>query len=136
MKDDVEIASSSELTFSIGTKNSEALKLCDGLIANYKRRSRDYRRFFRIFKYSSALLAISVIVLSSLSATQRIDQWIVPVVSGVSAFFAVLVSTSSAQELWILSRGIQRQFTAEKFLYLQSAGSYSKLDEEAKVRRF
>jgi hypothetical protein len=57
-------------------------------------------------------------------------------VSGLAALCISLLSATNSQDRWISSRATQQQLEAEQFLYLQSAGNYSALDEAAKVRLF
>src|SRR5215469_208722 len=73
------------LPSAIQKHSDEALKLCDHLMTDFKERADRHKRVFKVLKISSVSLAIAVTVLSTLSATQRIDQWIVPVVSGLAA---------------------------------------------------
>jgi len=111
----------------------DALKQCDELITHFKRKAREGKRVFQIFKYSSVVLTIIVTVLS---AIQGIQQWIIPVFSGLAVLATTMLSATNAQELWLESRTTQQKLTVERFLFLQDAGEYDKLGGPEKVQRF
>jgi hypothetical protein len=88
----------------------DALKQCDELIAHFKRKSREGKRVFQTFKYSSVILTIVVTVLSAIEGMQ---QWIIPVFSGLAVLATTMLSATNAQELWLESRTTQQQVTSE-----------------------
>ncbi len=125
-----------ELPPSLQQKRTEVLEKCDELLAHFKRKAKEHKRAFQLFKYSSIVLTISATIISALAALQSIASWIVPIITGLAAPSTTFLTVTNAQELWVHSRTVQQQLTAEKFLFEQRAGDYAKLDEEAKVRLF
>ena len=114
----------------------EALAFCDELAHDFKERADRHKRMFKLLRYSSVALAITVTIVSTLTATQGKYLWIVPIVSGISALCTTLLSATNSQERWVHSRGVEQQLKAEKFLYLQQADSYATSDEETNARLF
>jgi hypothetical protein len=113
-----------------------ALKECQKLIEHFHKKANKSKNLYRRLKYSSIALAVSVTVLSALSAVQQTFPWVVPVVSGLTALATALLGATNAQEIWVRSRTAEQQLTAEKFLYLQSAGRYANSSQGAKARLF
>jgi hypothetical protein len=114
-------------------RRTDALKQCDDLIDHFMRKAHEGKRVFQTFKYSSVILTIIVTVLS---AIREIQQWIIPVFSGLAVLTTTMLSATNAQELWLESRSTQQKLTVEKFLFLQDAGVYGNLNEREKVQRF
>jgi hypothetical protein len=113
-----------------------ALNECQGLINHFHKKAKKNKTLYRRLKYSSIVLAVSVTVLSALSVVQQTVPWILPVASGLTALATTLLGATNAQEIWVRSRATEQQLTAEKFLYLQAAGPYSKSDPDANARLF
>jgi hypothetical protein len=124
--EEAEEAASHEPLLSAAQKPAEdALHFCEELIRDFRTRADRHKRIFKLLRYLSITLAIAVTVVSTLTVTQRMLLWIVPLISALSALCTTLLSTTNSQERWIHSRGVQQQFEAERFLYLQRAGSYA-----------
>jgi hypothetical protein len=136
MKDSKSILPDEHLPSSQGKQMKDALALCDHLMQDFKDRADRHKRTFKLLRYASVALATVVTIVSTLAAIRGVYLWIVPVVSGLSALCTTLLSASNSQERWVHSRGVQQQLEAERFLYLQQAGAYATLDEEASVRLF
>ncbi len=117
-------------------QTKDALALCDELIQDFQDRADRHKRTFKLLRYASVALATIVTIVSTLTAIRGIYLWIVPVVSGLSALCTTLLSANNSQERWVHSRGVQQHLEAERFLYMQRAGGYATLDEEANVRLF
>lgn len=116
-------------------RRTDALKQCDDLIKHFKKKAHEGKRVFQTFKYSSVILTIIVTVLSAIQEIQQ-QQWIIPVFSGLAVLTTTMLSATNAQELWLESRGTQQKLTVERFLFLQDADEYVKLNETEKVQRF
>lgn len=114
----------------------DALALCDELIHDFKGRADRHKRVFKLLRNASVALAITVTVISTLTAAQGMYLWTVPVVSGFSALCTTLLSATNSQERWVHSRGVQQQLEVERFLYMQQADGYATSDEDANVRLF
>jgi len=136
MKDVKSNATNQQPPSSQEKQTKDALALCDELIRDFKDRADRHKRTFKLLRYASVALAVVVTIVSTLTAIRGIYLWIVPVVSGLSALCTTLLSANNSQERWVHSRGIQQQLEAERFLYLQQAGGYAALDEEANIRLF
>src|SRR6185312_14967568 len=136
MKDVKSIATNEQPPSSQEKQTQDALALCNELIQDFKDRADRHKRTFKLLRYASVALAAVVTIVATLTAISGIDLWIVPIVSGLSALCTTLLSANNSQERWVHSRGVQQQLEAERFLYLQHAGSYATLDEEANVRLF
>jgi hypothetical protein len=119
---------------SLQEKHERALSECDRLIGHFTARADRYKHLFKGLKYSSIILAIGVTVLAALPSNPM--PWTLPVVAGLAALCTTMLSATRAQELWVLSRNAQMHFQVEKFNYCQGVGSYSRLGDEDKVRRF
>lgn len=130
------IKTSEQPVMSHEKQKTEALTFCDELAHDFQERADRHKRTFKFLRYSSVVLAITVTVISTLTATQGKYLWIVPVVSGLSALCTTLLSATNSQERWVHSRGVEQQLKAEKFLYLQQADSYAASDEETNARLF
>src|SRR5258708_40220885 len=116
MKDTEDTLPGENHSSSVQEFANAALKLCNHLTTDFKSRADRHKRAFKFLKISSVSLAIAVTVLATLSATQRIDQWVVPVVSGFAALCTALLGATNAQERWVSSREIQQHLEAEQFL--------------------
>jgi hypothetical protein len=140
MRDNEKTPSNEQLPSPVNKQTSDALQFYDELIHDFKTRADRHKRTFKLLRYSSVSLAIAVTLVStlvlSLTATQEIYLWIIPILSGLSALSTTLLSATNSQERWVHSRGVQQQLEAEKFLYVQRAGRYATSDEEAQVRLF
>lgn len=137
MKDVKSITTNEQLPSSQEKQTKkDALALCDELIQDFKDRADRHKRTFKLLRYASVALASVVTIVSTLTAIRGIYLWIVPIVSGLSALCTTLLSANNSQERWVHSRGVQQQLEAERFLYMQQAGDYATLDEEANVRLF
>ena len=119
---------------SLQEKHEQALSECDRLIRHFKRLSDRNKYLFRGLKYSSIILTIGVTVLAAFPSNPV--PWTVPVVAGLAALCTTMLSATHAQELWVLSRNVQKNLQVEKFNYLQGIGSYSELRDKGKVHRF
>lgn len=71
-------------------RRGDALALCDELSRDFQERADRHKRTFQFLRYASVTLAITVTVISTLTATQGTYLWIVPVVSGLSALCTTL----------------------------------------------
>jgi Protein of unknown function (DUF4231) len=110
-----------------GSRDS-ALQKCDELFTHFDKRARRYKRSFTRYSYSSVALTVGVTVISALQAIYRPSlswQWILPVASGLAAFATTMVHATNAQELWLRARSMTQKLATERFLFLQSAGSYT-----------
>jgi hypothetical protein len=63
-------------------------------------------------------------------------EWIVPIISALAALSTTLLSQTTFQKTWVNARNVQQKLQSEKFLYLQDAGDYFKLETDEKTRRF
>ncbi len=140
MKEAEKNISHEQLPSPLPKQADDALHFCDELIHDFKARADRHKRIFKLLKYASVSLAILVTVistlLSALTTTPKEYLWIVPALSGLAALCTTLLSTTNSQERWVQSRGVQQQFEAERFLYLQQASRYATLDQEASARLF
>lgn len=118
---------------SLERRYADSLSECDRLITYFQKRARTGKRIVQPLRFLSVFLAILVTVLS---AIQGLYYWLLPVVSGLASLCTTWLNTSNASEFWMRSRDTQQQLEAEKFLFSQNAGPYSKLDEEDKLRLF
>jgi Protein of unknown function (DUF4231) len=140
MKEPGKDISNEELSSLFKKQVSDALHYYDELIQDFKVRADRHKRTFKLLRYSSVSLAIVATLVStlvlSLTTTQGVYLWIIPIFSGLSALSTTLLSTTNSQERWVHSRGVQQELEAERFLYSQHAGRYTGLDEKAKVQLF
>ncbi|MBW4420339.1 MAG: DUF4231 domain-containing protein [Myxacorys californica WJT36-NPBG1] len=123
---------------SLIQKHTEALEECDRLIQRFKHiADSDKRRFTRL-NQASVLLTFVVTILSTLAASKQLGvwEWIVPIISALAALSTTLLSQNTSQKTWVNARNVQQKLQSEKFLYLQDAGDYFKLEGEEKTRRF
>ena len=116
-----------------------ALEECERLVRHFAARAKKHKDVFLRYKHSSVALTVAVTVLAAL---QGIYQpvlswaWVLPVISGLAAFCTTMVHATNAQELWLRSRSMTQMLHAERFLFLQGAGSYSEQDEAKSVKLF
>jgi uncharacterized protein DUF4231 len=136
MNDAEKTPSNEQLPSPLQKQASDALQFYDKLIHDFKDRADRHKRTFKLLRYSSVSLAIAVTLGSTLTATQGVFLWVIPILSGLSALSTTLLSSTNSQERWVHSRGVQQQLEAEKFLYVQHAGRYATSDDEANVRLF
>jgi hypothetical protein len=140
MKDTEKSTSNEQFLTPLQKQASEALQFYEVLIQDFKTRADRPKRTFKFLRYSSVSLAITGTLVSSivlsLTATQGIYLWIIPVLSALTALSTTLLSATNSQERWVHSRGVEQQLEVEKFLYSQHAGKYATSDEEASVRLF
>ncbi len=140
MKEAEKTTSDKQLASPLHKQASDALQFCDELIHDFRARADRHKRLFKLLRYASVILAIVVTVvstlISALTTTPKEYLWIVPALSGLSALCTTLLSTTNSQERWVHSRGVQQQFEAEKFLFLQQASRYATSDQEANGRLF
>jgi len=122
------------VSLSLQEKHEQALKECDRLIGHFKTRADRNKYLFKGLKYFSIILTIGVTVLAALPSNPM--PWTVPVVAGLAALCATMLSATHAQEIWVLSRSTQKHLQIEKFHYCQGIASYSELSDEDKVRHF
>src|SRR6266702_1363544 len=115
MKDMKSITTNEYLPSPHEKSMSDALAFCDELARDFKERADRHKRTFKLLRYSSVALAITVTIISTLIATQGMYLWVVPVVSVLSALCTTLLSATNSQERWIHSRGVEQQLKAEKF---------------------
>ncbi len=125
------LAATSELT--VHEKRAHALAECARLIDHFETRARRGKRRFEWLRSATLVLTVA---LTTLAALERVPRLIVAIVSGVTALLAATLTASRPQELWLVSRGMQQQLTAERFLFEQGAGDYADRDEAARVRLF
>lgn len=128
-----------ELQYPLHQRQQDALAECDRLITYFQQEAAQHKRGWHRLRFFGIVLSVLTTVLSALAASQRLgeSEWVVPAVSGITTLFITLLSQTSAQKVWIRSRSIQQSLHTEKFLYLQSAGDYSRMvDEEAQIRHF
>jgi hypothetical protein len=106
-------------------KRHEALNECERLIQHFSKEASEHKRNFEPLKRLSISLILVVAVLSTLSASKKLDEWewIVPLISGLAALSTTLLSQTNSQKTWVHSRNVQQSLQVEKFLYLQDAGS-------------
>jgi Protein of unknown function (DUF4231) len=115
------------------------LQECDRLVKHFDDRAKKYKASFVRYKYSSVALTVGVTVISALQGIYQPSPfwaWLLPVVSGLAAFCTTMVHSANSQELWLRARSMTQRLTAERFLFLQDAGCYSKGEEADKVRLF
>jgi hypothetical protein len=130
--------SDSEIGSPLKSKREDILKECEKLITHFETKANGAKRTFQIFKYSSVGLTTSVAILSVLHST---DQWpqlkiLIPVVSSIAALATILLAVTNAQEHWIQSRSTQQKLVAERILFVQESGIYSKLSNIERVQKF
>jgi hypothetical protein len=106
-------ASTGQLPSPQEKRRGDALALCDELSRDFQERANRHKRTFKFLRYASVTFAITVTVISTLTATQGTYLWIVPVVSGLSALCTTLLSATNSQERWVHSRGVEQQLKAE-----------------------
>lgn len=115
-----------------------ALEECDKLFKHFDEQARRYKRTFARYKYSSIALTVGVTVVSALQAIYApsfVWQWILPVASGLAAFFTTMVHATNAQELWLRARSMTQKLATERFLFLQTADPYTG-DDTSDARLF
>ena len=120
-------------------KQQRALDECDSLQHEFVARANRNKLRYRTLQYMTIGLALATTALASLSAAQKLPRvtWLVPVSSALTALSTILLTQTSAQRTWILSRGVAQKLQAERFLYLQSSGQYARLpSEEAQLQHF
>lgn len=127
-----------ELQYPLHQRQQDALAECDRLIAQFQKAATQHKRGWQRLRFFGIVLAVLTTVLSALAASQRLGEveWVVPAVSGLATLFTTLLSQTSAQTIWMQSCCVQQSLHTEKFLYLQSAGDYASIDEEAQIRHF
>lgn len=127
-----------DLQRSLVQKHTEALKECDRLIQRFKYIADTDKRRFTHLNQVSVLLTFVVTILSTLAASKQLGvwEWVVPIISALAALSTTLLSQTTAQKTWINARNTQQKLQSEKFLYLQEAGNYFKLEEGEKIRQF
>jgi hypothetical protein len=114
-------------THQIADAHESALQEWDKLFKHFDERAIRYKKTFSRYKYSSLALTVGVTVISALQAIYTPSlawQWVLPVVSGLAAYFTTMVHATNAQELWLRARTMTHRLATERFLFLQSAGPY------------
>lgn len=107
--------------------HESALQECDRLFKHFDERATKHKKSFSRYKYSSVALTVGVTVISALQAIYTPSlawQWVLPVASGLAAYFTTMVHATNAQELWLRARTMTHRLAAERFLSLQSVGPY------------
>lgn len=119
-------------------RQKEALNECDRLIKHFDKEANEHKSNFKRLKKLSILLTLVVTFLSALTASGKLEhwEWIVPVVSSISALSTTLLTQTNSHKTWINSRNVGQKLRVEKFIYLQDSGQYTQLNEEDKVRFF
>lgn len=130
--------SNSALDVSLESKRKDILDECEAMIIHFEGKAHSAKRSYQIFKYSSVVLATSVAVLATV---QSIEQWpqlqiVIPIVSSIAALATTLLAVTNTQEHWIQARSTQQKLEAERILFTQEAGIYSKLGDTERVRKF
>lgn len=120
-------------------KQQQALDQCEHLRRDFARRADRHKRRYRVLQTISVGLAIATTALAALAASQKLTrvEWVVPLVSGLTALSTTFLTQTNAQRIWIHSRGVSQRFQAEQFLYLQGSGVYGKVrDDSERLKLF
>lgn len=94
MNETEKTASNEEVPTPLNKYVNNALQFYDDLIHDFKKRADRHKRRFNLLTYSSVCLAIAVTLVStlviSLTATQEIYLWVIPIIGGLSALSTTL----------------------------------------------
>ena len=111
----------------------------DERIAHFKKTADRQKRWWRLFQYTTIIITVLLTVVAGLSvgdeAVINKVPWLIPGMSGIAALCSTLLAASHAQEQYLYHRKIEVKMKAEKILYEQGAGAYSKLSDEGRTRR-
>lgn len=119
----------------IGEK--EALELVQGLMDHFSIRATRHKRQYRMIRYASIFLALTVTILSTLELVNLLQQsWLVPIIASIATILTSLLSITNAQKQWLNSRTVYQKLQTERFLYKQSAGIYKQQSDQERVTLF
>jgi hypothetical protein len=136
--------SGAKIMFRKRTPNPEGptipgVAFCDERIAHFKKTADRQKRWWRLFQYTTMIVTVALTVVAGLSvgnvAVINKVPWLIPVMSGIAALCSTLLAASRAQEQYLYHRKIEVRMKAERILYQQGAGAYSKLSDEGRARR-
>jgi hypothetical protein len=131
---DVGVSESSADDAPYSERREQALAECERLRLHFAKQGSRHKSLFQWLKYSSIGLTVGVTVLAAFPSNPI--PWVLPVVAGLAAFCTAMLSATHAQELWVVSRAVQKHLQAERFQYLQGAGRYRRLGAEERLRLF
>jgi hypothetical protein len=114
-------------------RTAEALKQCQELIDHFNSKAIRTKHWFNGLRYITIVLTVGI---ATVAAVPQVPRWLIAIFSGGAALCAALISATRPQEMWLQSRTTEQQLVAERFLFLQSAGHYSDLDEDSRVKMF
>jgi hypothetical protein len=100
MRDAEKTPSNEQLPSPLQMQASAALQFNNKLIHDFKDRADRHKRTFKLLRYSSVSLAIAVTLGSTLTATQAVFLWVIPILSGLSELSTTLLSSTNSQERW------------------------------------
>jgi hypothetical protein len=119
-------------------KQRQALEQCTHLIKDFAGRADRHKARYKRLQFVSIALAVSTTVLSTLSASKKLDsiEWIVPLVSGLATLSTTLLTQTNSQKMWVQSRNTSQKLQVEEFLYIQNSGEYGNLKNEERLQMF
>ena len=122
----------------VDNKQENALNLCEHLTQYFARSAGKDKKNYKLFRYSSIILASVVTILSFIFTNYELKtlKWILPIFTTFATVSATLLSITNAQTDWINNRTASQKFQSERFMFIQQVEKYANISDDERVKLF